>query len=167
VTETTFVRDVETVSARRQRDVRYRPSELHGPRVPAIPPPVPVEEPHVWERAGAVRVPAAVATSGVEVTRRPGGEYERAACHCDDLAVCSCDEWWYLPDDPADYRAFEALERCRALIATGARALAAAELADVRATRALARLHATSTRGDDDRSSRRARPEPRANVSRA
>jgi hypothetical protein len=92
----------------------------------------------------AVRVSADIAQNGAEVVRRPSGEYEHD-CRCEishhRTIDCECD-WWYLPDSPTQYRAFLAVERAHASIATVSRALANAEASARSAERALAVLRA-------------------------
>jgi hypothetical protein len=118
------------IADRRARDAKFRPGTLDARHVlPAIPAPA---EPHLWERADAVRVPPPTPTTG-----RPPGEYEARAC-CTD-ATCS-GEWWFLPDSPTQFRSYLATEQAKALTRSVGTALLAAEAAGRRLERTLATL---------------------------
>jgi hypothetical protein len=123
---------------RRARDARFRPGALDDRHVlPAIPGPSVEVSRSIVAHPGAVKVAAAIATSGTAMVGRPSGVYERVCGR--EHGDCSCD-WLYLPDNVTQYRAFIAAERSRALVATVSRALVGAEASASRLARTVAAL---------------------------
>jgi hypothetical protein len=112
------------VDARRQRDSRYVPRRFTG-TLPPIVAPVPEIRRSILGASGAVRVPPPEGPTG-----RPDGDYEKDAQG----------RWWYLPDDPVQYRGYAAAERAQELTHSVGSALLDAESSVRRLERMLAVL---------------------------